>query len=174
MLPVPRTAKQAAPASITAVLPYALLARVRRSLRILDAAIERGCETAGLTVQQQAFLLALAARGGRRVLFAGIRAELDMDQATASELLARLVSLDLLQRVGAADKRALEISLTRKGRQRFLRSVEGIRHEIQAADKAGDLRALRVSLAAYLDHYTIVKPRRRPAQLHSAASNGSS
>jgi DNA-binding MarR family transcriptional regulator len=147
-------AKRAAPGPITAVLPYALLARVRRSLRILDAAIDRGCEAAGLTVQQQAFLLALAARGGRRVALALIRAELDMDQATASELLARLVSLELVQRVGAADRRALEISFTRKGRQRFLRSVEGIRHEIQEAERAGDLRALRVSLAAYLDHYT--------------------
>ena len=148
------------PRTITAELPYALLARVRRALRILDAAIERGCEAAGLTVQQQAFLLALAARGGRRVPLAVIRAEMDMDQATASELLARLVSLELVERLGAADRRALEISLTRKGRQRFLRSVEKIRHEIQAADEAGDLRALRVSLAAYLDHYTIVKPRR--------------
>lgn len=150
-------ANRSAPTPITAVLPYALLARVRRSLRILDAAIERGCDAAGLTVQQQAFLLALAARGGRRVPFAVIRAEMDMDQATASELLTRLVSLDLLQRVGAADKRALEISLTRKGRQRFLRSVEGIRHEIQEADRAGDLRALRLSVAAYLDHYTVTR-----------------
>ncbi|HUP35067.1 MAG TPA: MarR family transcriptional regulator [Candidatus Limnocylindria bacterium] len=153
-------ARRSTPGPITAELPYALLARVRRALRILDAAIERGSDLAGLTVQQQAFLLALAARGGRRVPLALVRAELDMDQATASELLARLVSLELVERIGAADRRALEISLTRKGRQRFLRSVEKIRHEIQAADKAGDLRALRVSLAAYLDHYTIVKPRR--------------
>jgi DNA-binding MarR family transcriptional regulator len=153
-------ARRSIPRPITAELPYALLARVRRALRILDAAIERGCEAGGLTVQQQAFLLALAARGGRRVPLALIRTELDMDQATASELLSRLVSLELVERTGAADRRALEISLTRKGRQRFLRSVEKIRHEIQAADRAGDLRALRVSLAAYLDHYTIVKPRR--------------
>lgn len=151
--------RQTDPQPVTAELPYALLARVRRALRILDAAIERGCESAGLTVQQQAFLLALAARGGRRVPLALIRAELDMDQATASELLARLVALELVERVGAADRRALEISFTRKGRQRFLRSVEGIRHEVQAADKAGHLRALRVSVAAYLDHYTVVKPR---------------
>lgn len=153
-------ARSSAPARVTAELPYALLARVRRALRILDAAIERGCEAAGLTLQQQALLLALAARGGRRVPLALVRAELDMDQATASELLARLVSLELVERLGAADRRALEISLTRKGRQRFLRSVGKIRHEIQAADQAGDLRALRVSLAAYLDHYTLVKPRR--------------
>jgi DNA-binding MarR family transcriptional regulator len=153
------TARRTGPAPVTAELPYALLARVRRALRVLDAAIERGCEAAGLTVQQQAFLLALAARGGRRVALALVRAELDMDQATASELLARLVSLDLVQRVGAADRRALEISLTRKGRLRFLRSVEGIRHEVQEAERAGDLRALRVSLAAYLDHYTTVTRR---------------
>ena len=153
-------ARRATQRPITAELPYALLARVRRALRILDAAIERGCEAAGLTLQQQALLLALAARGGRRVPLALIRVELDMDQATASELLSRLVSLELVERIGAADRRALEISLTRKGRQRFLRSVEKIRHEVQAADRAGDLRALRVSLAAYLDHYTIVRPRR--------------
>ena len=153
-------APRSTPGPITAELPYALLARVRRALRILNAAIERGSDLAGLTVQQQAFLLALAARGGRRVPLALVRVELDMDQATASGLLARLVSLELVERLGAADRRALELSLTRKGRQRFLRSVERIRHEIQAADEAGDLRALRVSLAAYLDHYTIVRPRR--------------
>lgn len=157
-VPTPRT-RRSTPNPITAELPYALLARVRRALRILDAAIERGSEAAGLTVQQQAFLLALAARGGRRVPLALIRAELDMDQATASELLARLVGLELVERIGATDRRALELSLTRKGRQRFLRSVEKIRHEIQAADRAGDLRALRVSIAAYLDHYTVVTPR---------------
>lgn len=147
--------RRSSPDPITAELPYALLARVRRALRALNSAIERGSEAAGLTVQQQAFLLSLAARGGRRIPLATIRAELDMDQATASELLARLVSVELVKRVGAADRRALEISLTRKGRQRFLRSVEGIRHEVQAADRAGDLRALRVSLSAYLDHYTV-------------------
>lgn len=147
--------RRSGPGPVTAELPYALLARVRRALRILDAAIERGCEAARLTVQQQAFLLALAARGGRRIPLSVVRAELDMDQATASELLARLVSLELVERIGAADRRALEISLTRKGRQRFLRSVERIRHEIQAADRAGHLRALRVSLTAYLDHYPV-------------------
>jgi DNA-binding MarR family transcriptional regulator len=151
------------PRSATAELPYALLARVRRSLRVLNAAIERGAAQADLTVQQQAFLLAIAARGGRRVPLGQIRGELDMDQATASELLARVVGLGLVERGEAADRRALEISFTPKGRQRFLRSVQRIRAAIQTADRAGDLRAVRESLAAYLDHYTGGRGRRRAA-----------
>lgn len=123
---------------------------------------------AGITLQQQAFLLAVAARGGQRVPLRAIRLELDMDQATASELLARLVDLGLVGRDPASDRRALVISLTRRGRRRFLRSVEGIREAIQKADRSGELRALRSSLAAYLDHYTgaragIRASRTRPA-----------
>lgn len=145
---------------MTAELPYALLARVRRSLRGLNAAIEAGATAAGLTVQQQAFLLAIAAHGGARVPLGTIRGELVMDQATASELLARLVALRLVERGEASDRRALEISFTPKGRQRFLSSVEHIREAIQEADRAGHLRALRQSLTAYLDHYTRARARR--------------
>ena len=134
--------------------PLTLLAAVRRSLRVLNGAIDDGAKRAGLTLQQQAFLLATAARGGRKVPLSEVRAELDMDQATASELLARLIRLGLLTRATAADRRAVDISLTTKGRQRFSRSIERIRDELQVADRAGDLRALRESLSAYLDHYT--------------------
>jgi DNA-binding MarR family transcriptional regulator len=133
--------------------PLTLLAAVRRSLRVLNSAIEDGAKRADLTLQQQAFLLALAARGGRKVALAEIRGELEMDQATASELLARLIRLGLVTRATADDRRAVDISLTPKGRQRFARSLERIREGVQNADRAGDLRALRESLAAYLDHY---------------------
>lgn len=134
--------------------PLALLADVRRSLRVLNGAIEAGAKLAGLTVQQQAFLLAVAARGGRKVPLSEVRGELDMDQATASELLARLIRLGLLTRAAAKDRRAVDVSLSAKGRQRFTRSLERIRDSLQVADRAGDLRALRESLSAYLDHYT--------------------
>ena len=134
--------------------PLALLAAVRRSLRVLNDAIDDGAKRAGLTVQQQAFLLATAARGGRKVALSDVRAELDMDQATASELLARLIRLGLVTRATATDRRAVDVTLTAKGRQRFARSIDRIRDELQVADRAGDLRALRESLSAYLDHYT--------------------
>lgn len=134
--------------------PLALLAAVRRSLRVLNRAIEYGADRAGLTLQQQAFLLAAAARGGRKVPLSQVRAELDMDQATASELLARLIRLGLVTRSTAADRRAVDVSLSPKGRQRFARSLDRIRDALQVAERAGDLRALRESLAAYLDHYT--------------------
>lgn len=134
--------------------PLTLLAAVRRSLRVLNGAIDDGAKRAGLTLQQQAFLLATAARGGRKVPLSEVRAELDMDQATASELLARLIRLGLVTRATASDRRAVDISLTAKGRQRFARSIDRIRDELQVADRAGDLRALRESLSAYLDHYT--------------------
>jgi DNA-binding MarR family transcriptional regulator len=64
---------------------HALLARVRHSLRALNGVIERGATSAGLTVQQQAFLLSMAARGGSRVPLADLRSDLGMDQATTSE-----------------------------------------------------------------------------------------
>ena len=134
--------------------PLSLLAAVRRSLRVLNDAIEDGAERSGLTVQQQAFLLATAARGGRKVPLSEVRAELAMDQATASELLARLIRLGLVTRATASDRRAVDISISAKGRQRFGRSLERIREALQVAERAGDLRALRESLAAYLDHYT--------------------
>ena len=134
--------------------PLALLAAVRRSLRVLNGAIEDGAGRAGLTLQQQAFLLATAARGGRKVPLSEVRTELDMDQATASELLARLIRLGLVTRSEAADRRAVDVSLSAKGRQRFARSLDRISDSLQVAERAGDLRALRESLAAYLDHYT--------------------
>jgi DNA-binding MarR family transcriptional regulator len=134
--------------------PFVLLAAVRRALRALNAAIDSGARSAGLTLQQQAFLLAVAARGGRKVGLGDVRAELGMDQATASELLARLVRLGLVRRAKADDRRAVDVSFTPKGRQRFARSLDRIRVAIQDADRAGELRALRDSLAAYLDHYT--------------------
>ena len=134
--------------------PLTLLAAVRRSLRVLNDAIEDGAKRSGLTIQQQAFLLATAARGGRKVPLSEVRLELEMDQATASELLARLIRLGLVTRATAADRRAVDVSLSAKGRQRFARSLDGIRDALQVADRAGDLRALRESLAAYLDHYT--------------------
>ena len=134
--------------------PLTLLAAVRRSLRTLNSAIEDGARRSGLTLQQQAFLLATAARGGRKVPLSEVRGELDMDQATASELLARLIRLGLVIRSEAADRRAVDISLSAKGRQRFARSLDGISDALQVAERAGELRALRESLAAYLDHYT--------------------
>lgn len=134
--------------------PFALLSRVRRSLRVLNAAIESACRDAGLTMQQQAFLLALAAYPSGRVPLADVRMELLMDQATASELLARLRQLGLVRRAAAADRRALEIMLTAAGRGRLAESIEHARREIQRSNSRGELGALRDSLAAYLDYYT--------------------
>lgn len=134
--------------------PYALLAQVRRALRVWNAAIEDGCRHAGLTVQQQAFLLTLAAHPKEQVLHADIRLELQMDQATASELAARLVRRRLVSRRPATDPRAWSLRLTPTGRARLLRSIEAVRHEIQHADQRGELAALRESINAYLDHYT--------------------
>ena len=127
---------------------------MRRSLRTFNSAIEDGAKKAGLTLQQQAFLLAVAARGGRTVPLSEVRGELEMDQATASELLARLIRLGLVTRTAATDRRAVNVTLTSKGRQRFARSLDGIRGTLTAAERSGDLSALRESLSAYLDHYT--------------------
>lgn len=133
--------------------PFALLGSVRRSLRVLNAAIETACREAGLTMQQQAFLLVLAAHPIGRVPLADVRVELLMDQATASELLARLQRRRLVRRTAAADRRALEVSLTPAGRALLIESIEHTRREIKRSDSRGELGALRDSITAYLDYY---------------------
>ena len=130
-----------------------LLARVRRSLRSLNNAIVRGAEAAGLTLQQQAFLLAIAAYGGRDVAFADVREELEMDRATASILLRTLLRAGLVSRSRARDRRAFHVSLTPRGRARFKESLVQIRVEIRAADHRDELGALDKDLDRYLAYY---------------------
>src|SRR5436305_2872792 len=130
-----------------------LLARSRRSLRSLNNAIVRGAEAAGLTLQQQAFLLAIQAYGGREVLFADVREELEMDRATASILLGTLTRAGLVSRTQAADRRALYVSLSARGRVRFRDSVARIGNEIRAADHRDELGALGADLERYLAYY---------------------
>lgn len=141
---------------------FMLLARVRRSLRSLNNAIVRGAAQAGLTLQQQAFLLAIQAHGGTDVPFAEVRDELEMDRATASILLGKLVARHLVSREIAEDRRASRISLTPLGRAAFTRSVERIRAEIRAAEQRDELGALREDLERYLGYYLpsarMVKP----------------
>lgn len=134
---------------------FAVLARVRHALRGLTGAIEQGASRAGLTVQQQAFLLSLAAAGAETVQLATLRTDLGMDQATASELLARLVRRGLVRRQPGRDRRALQLSLTPSGRAALRRSIEGIRVEIRRAHERGDLDALRESLDDYLRFYLL-------------------
>jgi DNA-binding MarR family transcriptional regulator len=136
-----------------ASLDYLALARVRRSLRALNNVLNRGAEAAGLTLQQQAFLLALAAYERRDVLLADIREELEMDQATASELLAKLIARRLVVRTQAADRRALTVSFTDKGWAAFRESTESIRREMQRAQHRAELNALGTDLDAYFGFY---------------------
>ena len=132
---------------------FLALARVRRSLRGLNNVLTRGAEAAGMTLQQQAFLLALAAYERRNVLLADIREELGMDQATASELLAKLIARRLVVRDSAKDRRAATISFTPKGWTTFRASVETIRQEMQRAQHRGELVALGADLDAYMRFY---------------------
>jgi len=132
---------------------YLVLARFRRSLRAVNNAIARGAAAAGLTFQQQAFLLALAAYGGRAVPFADIREELEMDQPSASALLAKLVDMRLVTRSRGRDGRAADLSLTPAGSRTFRESVEKIRAEVQRAEHRAELTALRSDLRAYLTFY---------------------
>jgi DNA-binding MarR family transcriptional regulator len=133
---------------------YVLLARVRHSLRALNGVIEAGAKAAGLTVQQQALLLSLAAHGGMHVPLADLRADLGMDQATTSELLGRLGRRALVTRRTGIDRRAIDVSLTRSGRSALTRSVRAIGREMKLANARGDLDALQRSLRAYLAFHT--------------------
>jgi DNA-binding MarR family transcriptional regulator len=132
---------------------YLLLARVRRSLRALNGAIARGAAAEGLTLQEQAFLLGLAAYGGAEIPLADLREELEMDQASASVLLRRLVRKRMVVRVAANDRRAAEVSLTAKGWDTFRRSVAAVRGEIRRAEHRGELNALGTELGTYLAFY---------------------
>lgn len=132
---------------------YLLLARVRRSLRALNGAIARGAEAEGITMQEQAFLLGLAAFGGAQIPLADLREELEMDQASASVLLRRLVRKRMVVRVRATDRRAAQVSLTGHGRATFGRSLEAIRGEIRRAHHRGELVALDSELSKYLGFY---------------------
>jgi DNA-binding MarR family transcriptional regulator len=145
---------------------FLALARVRRSLRALNNVLTRGAEAAGLTLQQQAFLLALAAYERHDVLLSDIREELEMDQATASEILAKLVASRLVARDSARDRRAANISFTAKGWDVFLASTESIRREMQRAQHRAELIALGDELDAYLRFYLgdRTAPSRRPAR----------
>lgn len=135
--------------------PIALLARVRHSFRLLNRAIAEGSRRAGLTVQQQGFLLAVAARGGRNVPLSEVRADLLMDQATASELLRRLAERGLVRRAPGEDRRALRVTLTADGRATFKVSVAEIGAALRRADERGDLRNLRPALREYLGFYRV-------------------
>lgn len=136
-----------------ATTDHALLAGFRHSLRVLDQAIDTGAKDAGLTVQQQAFVLSLMARGAHDVPLSDLRADLTMDQATTSDLLARLIRRRLVNRRSGSDRRALNVSITPSGRARFQRSVRAIGREIRRAKKRGDLDALQRNLDAYLAFY---------------------
>lgn len=140
---------------------YLLLARVRRALRALNGAISRGAEAAGVTLQEQSFLLGLAAYGGSQIPLADVREELEMDQASASVLLRRLVRKRLAIRVPARDRRAAQVSLTAKGWATFRSSVDTIRGEIRRAQHRGELDALNDELASYLGFYLRRSRRRR-------------
>jgi DNA-binding MarR family transcriptional regulator len=129
-----------------------LLARVRRGLRALDSAISRGAAEAGLTMQQQAFLLAIAAYGAS-VPLADVREELEMDRATASALLRRLIDRHLVRRSTAEDRRAFRLALTAEGRAVYDRSVDAIRRELRGAEHRNELAALRLDLDAYFAYY---------------------
>jgi DNA-binding MarR family transcriptional regulator len=141
--------------------PYALLARVRRALRVLNRAIESASRGSGLTVQQQAFLLALEAHAEDLVPLAEVRAELDMDQPTSSELLARLHTMGLVRRSRGRDRRATLVALSAKGKLRLQDSIGRTRNELMRAARRGDLDAWSDSLASYLDFYTGASRRRR-------------
>ena len=133
---------------------YALLADVRHSLRALNGVIEAGAKAAGLTVQQQGFLLSLTARSGAHVPLADLRADLGMDHATTSELLTRLVRRGLVTRRTGIDRRAVDVSLTQSGRSALTRSVRAIGREVKLAKKRGDLDALQRNLRAYVAFHT--------------------
>jgi DNA-binding MarR family transcriptional regulator len=132
---------------------YQLLARVRRSLRALNGAIARGAAAQGLTLQEQAFLLGLAAYGGAEIPLADLREELEMDQASASVLLSRLARKRMVVRVAAHDRRAAEVSLTAKGWTTFRRSLSTIRSEIRRSEHRGELTALGSELSTYMGFY---------------------
>ena len=156
------------PSAVMGSTDYTVLAGVRHSLRTLNGVIDAGTKAAELTVQQQAFLLSLAAHGGMHVPLADLRADLGMDQATTSELLGRLGRRALVTRRTGVDRRAVDVSLTRSGRSALRRSVRAIGREMKLAKARGDLDALQRSLRAYLAFHT-----QRPSSRATARDSSS-
>ena len=156
------------PSAVMESTDYTVLAGVRHSLRTLNGVIEAGTKAAGLTVQQQAFLLSLAARGGIHVPLADLRADLGMDQATTSELLGRLWRRALVTRRAGVDRRAVDVSLTRSGRSALTRSVRAIGREMKLAKARGDLDALQRSLRTYVAFHTERPSSRATARVSSS------
>ena len=107
---------------------YAQLAAFRHALRrFLRFSEQAAADTGGLTSQHyQAMLVLRACPEGRRVSIAELAEQLLIKHNSAVELVDRLVEEDLVAREGSlSDRRKVELSLTRRGRQ-VLAKLAGI------------------------------------------------
>lgn len=124
---------------------YRTLAGFRAALRRFLRFSEEAAAQAGLTPRQYQALLAL--RGGplRRLTVGALAAELEVRHHSAVGLVDRLVALRLVRRHPAeADRRRVEVSLTRRGEAALRRLAAA--HQAELAAMAPTLRALLRSL----------------------------
>ena len=98
---------------------YARLAAWRHALREFLRFSEEAAAETGLTMQHyQAMLVLRACPEGRRVSIAELAEQLLIKHNSAVELVDRLAEEDLVAREGSlSDRRKVELSLTRRGRQ---------------------------------------------------------
>ena len=120
---------------------YAAIAAFRFELRRFLAFSEAAAAKAGLPAQQHQALLAIAGHGGPSTV-GRLAEQLFIAPHTAAELVSRMVASELLtKKVGAHDRRQVELALTPK--------AEAMLHGLTAAHLE-ELKTLEPALARAL------------------------
>lgn len=111
---------------------FAALFGFRYALRRFLAFSADAAKGAGLTPQQHQALLAIRAGEGRELLVGALAERLLLRPHSATELVDRMVKLDLVTRVTSqGDRRQVTIRLTRKGEQLLNGLSEAHRAELR-------------------------------------------
>lgn len=124
---------------------YAALADLRAALRGFLAFSEGKAAQVGLTPQQHQALLAIRGAPAGRASIGYVAERLILKPHSASELVNRLVALDLVARTGTgADRRKALLALTSR--------AEGLLAELSATHRE-EIRRLKPLLAELLDRF---------------------
>jgi len=111
---------------------FAALFGFRYALRRFLAFSADAAKGAGLTPQQHQALLAIRAGEGRELLVGALAERLLLRPHSATELVDRMVKLDLVTRVmSQGDRRQVTVRLTRKGEQLLTGLSEAHRAELR-------------------------------------------
>lgn len=135
------------------------LAAFRRAMRSFLAASEAICKEAGITAVQYQALVAICAWEGPMAV-GNLADELRLTHSAAVQMVGRLVSMGLVRRDGAPDRRVVLVALTEAGQGLIVSLAD--RHIRALLGNEPDLsRALRR-----------LRRRQRPAELSEQGGDG--